>query len=425
MEAWHQKKYIKYDPICEAMKLNGWQVHLFPVEVGARGYCSTSVKSCLFRLGFSNKVVKSALKSLSVASIKASFYVWQSRDSFEWKNPSNPKSSNLDSQEQGKTFQCTNSQTGFSKSRTNKTKPPHTDSYSQPPPKNFVKAHVGLFNKGNTCYINSCLQCLSVMPEFWSCFSNLPRLSPFVSSFLRIMTMLTSSKASVDPSQFLRFLEQVLRKSGKSDFNLFQQQDACEILSCILDELWGESPTATNLTKVHLKNTITCNTCLENNIHEDPFSILQLPVADSVQQSVDMFLRSEDLIGTNSYFCNVCSSHQPAVLEHEFSRLGNFLIIQLKRFSNFSGSVTKDARKVWCTSDLNIPISVDNAITINKKFKLIGTVNHSGNLNSGHYTAHIADRFSSLWLHCNDSAVVQCKKSLANNSCYVLFYKAL
>ena len=131
------------------------------------------------------------------------------------------------------------------------------------------------------------------------------------------------------------------------------------------------------------------------------------------------------MIGTNSYFCNVCSSHQPAILEHEFSNLGDFLIVQLKRFSNFSGSVTKDVRKVFCTSDLIIPVSVDNSISFNKMFKLIGTVNHSGNLDRGHYTAHIGDRFSTSWLHCNDSAVIQCKKSSANNSCYVLFYKAL
>ena len=236
--------------------------------------------------------------------------------------------------------------------------------------------------------------------------------------------MLTSSKGSVDPSQFLRSLELVLVKSGKSDFNLFQQQDACEILSCIIDELCVESPLASNLIKISVQNTITCNTCLEKTVNEDPFFILQLPVSKSVQCSIETYLKPEDLIGTNSYLCNVCSSLQPAVLEHKISGLGDFLIIQLKRFTYISGSVTKDVKNVWCTSDLNIPVSSGDATSF-KKFELIATVNHSGNLDRGHYVAHVTDRNSTSWFHCNDSRVTQCRKNAANNSCYVLFYKEL
>ena len=45
------------------------QCILFPLEVGARGYCFTNVKSCLMRLGCSSNLVKSTLKSLCLTSL--------------------------------------------------------------------------------------------------------------------------------------------------------------------------------------------------------------------------------------------------------------------------------------------------------------------------------------------------------------------
>ena len=80
MPTWHEKKYDKYSPLCAAIKSNGWSVNLFAVEVGARGYCSETVRSCLRRLGFTNKLCRSALKSLSTTSMKCSFYIFLSRD---------------------------------------------------------------------------------------------------------------------------------------------------------------------------------------------------------------------------------------------------------------------------------------------------------------------------------------------------------
>ena len=80
MKEWHRKKFYKYNPLVTAIKSNGWSAHLFAVEVGTRGYCATSVKSCLLRLGLPGKMVRPILKSLSLTSLKASFQIWQARD---------------------------------------------------------------------------------------------------------------------------------------------------------------------------------------------------------------------------------------------------------------------------------------------------------------------------------------------------------
>ena len=84
MEEWHQKKFFKYDPLTTSIRYNGWSVYFLAVEVGARGYCSTNLKSCLLCLGLPGKLIRPILKSLSLASLKASFQIWQVRDSKEW-----------------------------------------------------------------------------------------------------------------------------------------------------------------------------------------------------------------------------------------------------------------------------------------------------------------------------------------------------
>ena len=61
-----------------------------------------------------------------------------------------------------------------------------------------------------------------------------------------------------------------------------------------------------------------------------------------------------------------------------------------------------------------------------RKFTLISTVNHWGNLNNGHYTGHVGNNFSPAQYHCNDAAVISCPKEvLENNTSYILFYKAV
>ena len=90
--------------------------------------------------------------------------------------------------------------------------------------------------------------------------------------------------------------------------------------------------------------------------------ILQLSVSDSTQSAIDSFLKPEELTNNNLFFCNYCASLQPAVLEHEFSRLGDFLIIQIKRFLNFSGTVTKNTKSVYCDPQINVPFNADSNI---------------------------------------------------------------
>ena len=235
--------------------------------------------------------------------------------------------------------------------------------------------------------------------------------------------MLKYSKNPLDPSQFLRHLKIILIKSGKTDFNIFCQQDAGEILSYILNEFCSHSPHVQQALNYSLQNEITCNTCMETNINEETSSILQLPVSETVQRSLSDSLKSEELSGDSSYYCNRCSAYKTAFAEHSFAKVGEYLIIHLKRFNNEGSNISKNIQKVVCTPDLVVPV-VHNDIKLQIKYRLLATINHTGSLQRGHYTSFINSGGSDKWFFCNDAAILDSPKARVNNSSsYICFYE--
>ena len=89
-------------------------------------------------------------------------------------------------------------------------------------------------------------------------------------------------EAALDPSQFLRCTQNVIVKSGKKDFDLFQHQDASEIMSFVFDELSWESPHAQEMLTTILKNQVICSSCLQTVSNEELMSILSLQVTSNV-----------------------------------------------------------------------------------------------------------------------------------------------
>ena len=64
--------------IFRACQKNGWEVYVFPVEVGAMGYAATSLQFCLSRLGMPWKTVTTTVKVCSDAALRSSFWIWTS-----------------------------------------------------------------------------------------------------------------------------------------------------------------------------------------------------------------------------------------------------------------------------------------------------------------------------------------------------------
>ena len=325
MPYWHDTKEENYHSLCSAIRSNGWKVSFFAVEVGARWYCAESLLSCLRCLGLPSKLCRSTIKNLSSISLKWSFDIWMARNSCNWKletsYPSNFHQVNSLSPSsvtvvQPKTRKVpttpSSTRTVF---QTNSPKVPAADTVQ----KLRKHVHCGLFNKGNTCYVNVILQAVRPLSAFWSDSSTpLQTTSPLASSFRRVMAKLDSSKSCVDPSFFLTSLTNSLRKSGRASFDINTQQDAVEILEHILSELLGGSAVASRTLSIKILTDISCNSCFQSSPTEDCCVILQLPVRANIQSSLNSLFISECLEGVNALFCHVCHVSAAGLLRGRF-----------------------------------------------------------------------------------------------------------
>ena len=113
-----------------------------------------------------------------------------------------------------------------------------------------------------------------------------------------------------------------------------------------------------------------------------------------------------------------------SVRDCKFVNFGRIFIMQLNRYTNSGGHLLKDNRIVKCPSELlNISVSVDENLSVTRKFKLRATINHSGTISAGHYWAFIKESSNNQWLKCNDTTVTKATfKDVSNNTSYIFIY---
>ena len=150
------------------------------MEVGARGYCSKSFLCCVKKLGFNNTLIRNTIKKLSKYSMKCLFCIWLARNNKNW----TPSTTNCNLNDLSKETCLKQTIKPVSNAKSTRL--------------------VGFINKGNTCYANSILQVLSVLPNLWNKVpSESNTLSPMLPAISLNMAVKTYSTKPVDPSNFL------------------------------------------------------------------------------------------------------------------------------------------------------------------------------------------------------------------------------
>lgn len=63
---------------------NGWNVDLYTIEVGSRGYVAPTLRTFLQALDLPYALVKSVMNKASAAAVRCSYVIYLSRDIPEW-----------------------------------------------------------------------------------------------------------------------------------------------------------------------------------------------------------------------------------------------------------------------------------------------------------------------------------------------------
>ncbi|XP_067939467.1 ubiquitin carboxyl-terminal hydrolase 24-like [Watersipora subatra] len=280
---------------------------------------------------------------------------------------------------------------------------------------------VGLKNGGATCYMNSVVQQLFMIPGV--AHSVLAVDDDIVDMTKTVFHEIQKVFGHLLFSQ-LQFYEpddlwHVFKLWGQS-VNVREQQDAFDFFTALTDQL-DETLKKLGQTKIFEKkfqgvfsDQKNCEECSHKYEREEPFLALNLTVSNpSLEQSLSQFVKGELLEGDNAYFCEKCNLKRNAVKRTCIKSLPSNLCIHLKRFS-----FDWEANKALKFDDyFKFPLVLDmGPYTIEEnsaRYELVGIVVHTGQASAGHYYSFIKDRRGShmsneshgKWFKFNDTTV--------------------
>ncbi|XP_042465472.1 ubiquitin carboxyl-terminal hydrolase 25-like isoform X1 [Zingiber officinale] len=324
-------------------------------------------------------------------------------------------------------------------------------------------APLGLKNLGNSCYLNSVLQCLIYTPPLAqfclsfrhsslckSVFANREEC-PFCILERQISRSLTldGGNTTEAPSKILKCLSLFAEH-----FRCGRQEDAHEFLRYVIDACHnacikihkqsgggGASGGVVNVdSKVDersvpstvmkeifggaLLSQVKCLACKGDSNKVDEIMDICLDVfqSNSLKDALARFFQPEVLDGNNKYSCSNCKKLSVAKKQMFILRAPNVLVIQLKRFEGVHGG--KINRNIDFDELLGLSKFMSNTSQDPEpEYSLFGCIVHSGfSPESGHYYAYIKDA-SGRWFCCNDAHISRSSsQEVLSEKVYMLFY---
>ncbi|XP_021498507.1 ubiquitin carboxyl-terminal hydrolase 8 [Meriones unguiculatus] len=335
-------------------------------------------------------------------------------------------------------------------------------------------ALTGLRNLGNTCYMNSILQCLCNAPHLADYFNRncyqddinrsnlLGHKGEVAEEFGIIMKALwTGQYRYISPKDFKVTIGKI-----NDQFAGSSQQDSQELLLFLMDGLHEDLNKADNrkrhkeenndhlddfraaehawqkhkqlnesiivaLFQGQFKSTVQCLTCQKKSRTFEAFMYLSLPLASTskctLQDCLRLFSKEEKLTDNNRFYCSHCRARRDSLKKIEIWKLPPVLLVHLKRFSYDGRWKQKLQTSVdFPLENLDLSPYVIGPKNSLKKYNLFSVSNHYGGLDGGHYTAYCKNAARQRWFKFDDHDVSDISVSAVRSSAaYILFYTSL
>ncbi|KAK2516933.1 hypothetical protein Q9966_014861 [Columba livia] len=296
----------------------------------------------------------------------------------------------------------------------------------------------GLYNLGDTCYLNSILQCLTYTPPLANyLLSRQHSQSCEKKGFCMMCTMevhveevLSCSGSAVAPVAVVSNLPRI------GDFQFGAQEDAHEFFGCAVDAMqtaclssssdWDASQGGTVIDQVFgglLRSRVTCWSCKAVSDTYEAFRDIPLDIktATSVTGALEDFVRPEHLGGENSYKCSKCEQRVSASKRLTIHQSSNVLTVCLKRFDPFFGR--KISKVVRYPEYLDLGKYTSEAAGGPLLYSLYAVLVHEGHsCQQGHYYCFVKAS-DGRWYKMDDESVVLCDiQTVLGQRAYLLFY---
>lgn len=307
----------------------------------------------------------------------------------------------------------------------------------------IMRIGAGLQNLGNTCFLNSVLQCLTYTEPLAaylesgkhqsSCrmagFCALCAIQKHVSRALQATGKILAPKDLVSN---LRCISRNFRNARQEDaheymVNLLESMHKC----CLPSGVSSESPSAYEKSLVHkifggrLRSQVQCMQCKFCSDKFDPFLDLSLEIlrADSLLKALDHFTARELLDGgQKQYQCQQCKQKVKATKRLTIDQAPHVLTVHLKRFGSHVPGQKID-KKIHYGPTLDLKHFVSDTYSGELKYTLYGVLVHAGwSTHSGHYYCFVRTS-SGNWYSLDDNQVVQVsERKVLEQKAYMLFY---
>ena len=333
----------------------------------------------------------------------------------------------------------------------------------------------GLVNFGNTCYMNSAIQCLSQIKKFREYFTSkafgndIDRKKEEITLIIewyKVLCALWQENSILKPQSFRNEVRMLAFKQG-INLNLVGngQNDVQEFIVFLINSLHNGLSKKVNMNisgkivndldrqaleafkswRLFFKDDYSNMVDLfygqhSSNIYNleknklsttyEPFCYLTLPIPNltnkeqkvSIQDCLNEYTSFEKLDGENKWFYEEKKEYIECYKQIKFWSTPKVLIIVLKRFLNNGSKNT--ALIDFPLDELDLSSYSLGYGASKNKYKLRSISNHTGSLGGGHYFSYCLSSEDNKWYCFNDTLVKPIEKDkLVSDLAYCLFYE--